>query len=75
MTAVVIIGHQAAGSSRLNLYNKVKADPEPAHTIGSTPQEKKKRELVDRRDYGSRGWVNLRCFEKVLIQMVSEDVI
>lgn len=51
MTAVVVIGDQATGSSRLNLYNKVKADPEPAHTIGSTTQEKK-RELVDRRDYG-----------------------
>lgn len=55
MTAVVIIGDQAAGSSRLNLYNKVKADPEPAHTIGSTTQEKK-RELVDRRDYGRTRW-------------------
>lgn len=52
MTAIVIIGDQATGSSRLNLYNKVKADHEPAHTIGSTPQEKKKRELADRRDYG-----------------------
>lgn len=44
MTAVVIIGHQAAGSSRLNLYNKVKADPEPAHPIGSTPAGEKKNE-------------------------------
>lgn len=71
MTAVVIIGDQATSSSRLNLYNKVKADHEPAHTLNPA----KNRELVDRRDYGRRGWVNLRCFEKVLIQMVSEDVI
>lgn len=56
MTAIVIIGDQATGSSRLNLYNKVKADHEPAHTIGSTPQEKKKRELADRRDYGRTRW-------------------
>lgn len=36
----MIVDQATGGGSRLNLYRGVKADPEPAHTIGSTTQER-----------------------------------